>query len=184
MKHPAVALPPTLGQEPTCPSGVLLLTGSQADYVLITPAEERERESGRGAAGWLPRPAGSLGPNTALMRAGGADGHTRGAKDYCPGPRGARERDPRRGDASRDSCSRPVLLQSFCKHVLNLTSLFCFDDGLAWFVMLHHAYIMSAMHATLLISLLAEGQVSLQINKWSTGEPPHEDRVDILIFGG
>lgn len=46
MKHPAVALPPTLGQEPTCPSGVLLLTGSQADYVLITPAEERERRVG------------------------------------------------------------------------------------------------------------------------------------------
>lgn len=44
VKHPAVALPPTLGQEPTCPSGVLLLTGSQADYVLITPAEEREGE--------------------------------------------------------------------------------------------------------------------------------------------
>lgn len=135
VKHPAVALPPTLGQEPTCPSGVLLLTGSQADYVLITPAEERERESGRGAAGWLPRPAGSPGPNTALMRAGGADGHTRGARDYCPGPRGAREKRPeerRRGDTSRDSCSRPVLLQSLCKHVSNLTSLFCLDDGLAW----------------------------------------------------
>lgn len=70
----------------------------------------REKESGRGAAGWLPRPAGSLGPNTALMRAGGADGHTRGARDYCPGPRGARERDPRRrwGDPSRDSWSGPV----------------------------------------------------------------------------
>lgn len=56
----------------------------------------RTRESGRGAAGWLPRPAGSPGPNAALMRAGGADGHTRGARDYCPGPRRARERDLRR----------------------------------------------------------------------------------------
>lgn len=123
-----MALPPTLGQEPTCPSGVLLLTGSQHDYVLITPAEERERESGRGAAGCLPRPGGSPGPNTALMRAGGADGHTWGARDYCPGPSGARERDPRRGDTSRDSCSRPALLQPFCMHVLNLTSALCCDD--------------------------------------------------------
>lgn len=52
---------------------------------------EGERERG-GAAGWLPRPAGSPGPHTALMRAGRADGRTRGARDYCPGPRGARER--------------------------------------------------------------------------------------------
>lgn len=49
MKHPAVPLPPPhppplLGQVPTYSSGVLLLTGSQADYVLITPAEEREGE--------------------------------------------------------------------------------------------------------------------------------------------
>lgn len=36
--------PPLLGQVPTYSSGVLLLTGSQADYVLITPAEEREGE--------------------------------------------------------------------------------------------------------------------------------------------
>lgn len=57
-----------------------------------------EKESGRGTAGWLPRPAGSPGPDTALMRAEGADGHTQGAGDYCLGPRGARERDLRRGD--------------------------------------------------------------------------------------
>lgn len=93
MKHPAVALPPTLGQEPTCPSGVLLLTGSQADYVLITLAEDRKRESGRGAAGWLPRPAGSPGPNTALMRAGGADGHTWRGQGLLPrAKRSQRER--------------------------------------------------------------------------------------------
>lgn len=53
--------------------------------------------SGREAEGWLPRPAGSPGPNTALMRATGTDGHTQGARDYCAGPRGAGERDPRRG---------------------------------------------------------------------------------------
>lgn len=39
-----MVIPPTLGQEPTWPSGVLLLTRSQADYVLITPAEERVSE--------------------------------------------------------------------------------------------------------------------------------------------
>lgn len=120
--------PPTLGQEPTCPSGVLLLTGSQADYVLITPAEERDRESGRGAAGCLPRPAGSPGPNTTLMRAGGADGHTLGARDYCPGPKGARERDLRRGSEEIPAGTPEAGLYS-CSH-LNLT--FCFHDVLAW----------------------------------------------------
>ncbi|KAK9522540.1 hypothetical protein VZT92_018994 [Zoarces viviparus] len=38
------SLSPSARTEPTCPSGVLLLTGSQADYVLITPAEERVEE--------------------------------------------------------------------------------------------------------------------------------------------
>lgn len=56
-----LSLTPTLGQVPTCPSGVLLLTGSQDDYVLITPAVESEgewEESSRLApqACRLPRP--------------------------------------------------------------------------------------------------------------------------------
>lgn len=84
--------------------------------------------SGREAEGWLPRPAGSPGPNTALMRATGTDGHTQGAGDYCAGPRGAGERDPRRGgeESPVGSPAADLLpLQSFCKHVLVLP----FDDG-------------------------------------------------------
>jgi len=114
---------------PACPSGVLLLTGSQADYVLITPAEEREG-SGRGAAGWLPRPAGSPGPNTALMRAGGADGHTQGARDYCPGPKRVREGDLRRRQQQgllKLTCSPAV------ERVLNVTLMDFCKDGLGRF---------------------------------------------------
>lgn len=65
----------------------------------------REKESGRGAAGWLPRPAGSLGPNTALMRAGGADGHTRG-----PGITAQGQEEPERetqGDAEETPAGTP-----------------------------------------------------------------------------
>lgn len=79
----------------------------------------RERESGRGAEGWLPRPAGSPGPNTALMRAGGADGHTRGARDYCPGPRGAKERDPRRGGEETPAGTPEADLYS-CSHFASM----------------------------------------------------------------
>lgn len=82
----------------------------------------RERESGRGAAGWLPRPAGSPGPNTALMRAGGADGLTRGARDYCPGPRGARERDPRRGGEETPAGTPEADLYS-CSHSASVRSI-------------------------------------------------------------
>lgn len=82
---------------------------------LLQPRREREKESGREAEGWLPRPAGSPGPNTALMRARGADGHTQGARDYCPGPRGARERDLRRGGAETPVGTPAVILQACVK---------------------------------------------------------------------
>lgn len=87
----------------------------------------RARESGRGAAGWLPRPAGSPGPNTALMRAGGADGHTRGARDYCPGPRGARERDLRRGGEETPAGPPAADLYS-CSHCASMRPIWhrCF----------------------------------------------------------
>lgn len=43
---PCCDLTPSLGQELSRPSGALLLTGSPADYVLITPAEERMHKVG------------------------------------------------------------------------------------------------------------------------------------------
>lgn len=114
MKHPAVALPPTLGQEPTWPSGVLLLTGSQADYVLITPAEERERErewegSRRLApqACRLPRPQHSTNESK-----GSGWAHT-GGQGLLPRAKRSQRKRPeerRRGDTSRDSCSHPASL--------------------------------------------------------------------------
>lgn len=68
-----------------------------------------DARSGRQVAGWLPRPASSPGPSAALMRARGADGHTQGARDYRPCPKGARERILRiKGD-------QEGRLQSFCK---------------------------------------------------------------------
>lgn len=94
--------------------------------MLITPAEERDGESGRRAAGCLPRPAGSPGPNTTLMRAGGADGHTLGARDYCPGPKGARERDLKRGGEETPAGTPEADLY------LNVTSCFHARALLAW----------------------------------------------------
>lgn len=83
------------------PHGPLVYSCWQGARLIMCSLRQPRREwvsgSGREAEGWLPRPAGSPGPNTALMRATGTDGHTQGARDYCAGPRGAGERDPRRG---------------------------------------------------------------------------------------
>ncbi len=150
-KLPAVALPPTLGQEPTCPSGVLLLTGSQADYVLITPAEEREGEwegsSRLPPQAWrLPR------PQHCTNESRGSGWAHMGGQGLLPRAKRSQRKRPeerRQGDTSRDSCSKPGLLPSFCMHVLNLTLLFCFDDGHACteiFVRILYFICTSVMH--------------------------------------
>lgn len=82
---------------------------------LRRPRREWVSGSGREAEGCLPRPAGSPGPNTALMRATGTDGHTQGARDYCAGPRGAGERDPRRG-AEESPIGSPAADLCPCSH--------------------------------------------------------------------
>lgn len=103
------------------------LSGPGAHMALVCTAADREpgwlcahysswREdarSGREAAGWLPRPASSPGPNTALMRARGADGHTQGARDYCPWPKGAREKKIQ--EDKRQEVDQEGRLQSFWK---------------------------------------------------------------------
>ncbi len=122
MKHPAVALPPTLGQEPTCPSGVLLLTGSQADYVLITLAEEREGEwegSSRLApqACRLPRPQHCTNESR-----GSGWAHTGGQGLLPRAKRSQRERETRGEEVRRhqqgllkQTCAPAVILQA-CVH--------------------------------------------------------------------
>lgn len=120
----------------------------------------REKESGRGAAGWLPRPAGSLGPNTALMRARGADGHTQGAQDYCPGPRGARERETR-----GESVRRPqqgLLKLTWSQRALDLTVLLYCEDALA-LVSAGICLLYDEVFASLLLRGLLS-QAPLQIN--------------------
>lgn len=122
MKHPAVALPPTLGQEPTCPSGVLLLTGSQADYVLITPAEEREGEwegSSRLApqACRLPRPQHCTNESR-----GSGWAHTGGQGLLPRAKRSQRERDPRRGGEETPAGTPEADLYS-CSHSASVCSI-------------------------------------------------------------
>lgn len=109
---PCCDLTPSLVQEPRI---VLMCTTADREPGWLCAHYSGWREdarSGREAAGWLPRPASSPGPSTALMRARGADGHTQGAKDYCPYPKGAKERilsikGSREGDQEGH-------LQSFC----------------------------------------------------------------------
>ena len=107
--------------------------------------------SGREAAGWLPGPASSTGPGAALMRARGADGHTQGAKDYGPYPKGARERILRIKDEKgtrRDACSlsartnmtilvrywwRTYIISSICQNVplgTCISYIFCASSSL------------------------------------------------------
>lgn len=76
--------------------------------MLITLAEERMHEVGGKKQADSPGLQAPQAPSTALMRARGADGHTRGAEDYCLYPKGASERILRiRGEKGtrRDACS-------------------------------------------------------------------------------
>ena len=107
MKHPAVALPPTLGQEPTCPSGALLLTGSQADYVLITPAEERDGEW-EGSSRLAPQACRLPRPQHCTNESRGSGWAHMGGQGLLPRAKRSQRKRPeerRRGDTSRDSCS-------------------------------------------------------------------------------
>lgn len=80
--------------------------------MLITLAEERMHEVGGKKQADSPGLQAPQAPSTALMRARGADGHTRGAKDYCLYPKGAREKNPEDKRREGDQEGR---LQSFCK---------------------------------------------------------------------
>lgn len=106
----SLSLTPTLGQVPTCPSGVLLLTWSQDDYVLITPAEEREgewEESSRLAprACRLPRPQHCTNESR-----GSGWAHT-GGQGLLPRAKGSQGARPKEELAAGDSRRWPVLLQ-------------------------------------------------------------------------
>lgn len=95
--------PPSVGQELTQSSCAQALTGSQADYVLITRAEERMHKVGGKQQADSLGPQAPQAPSTALMRARGADGHTQGAKDYCPYPKRSQRKNPE--DKSREGGS-------------------------------------------------------------------------------
>lgn len=156
----------------------------------------REWNSGRGAAGWLPRPAGSPGPNTALMRAGGADGPHMGGQGLLPrAKRSQRERERpeerRHQQGLLEQTWSPNIILQACVESDNV--VFCFYDGLSWFgisvwiCLQAHAHLtfvyacqvftmlvdLKSFYSRLVTDLLC--QVSPQINKSSTGKPPLED---------